>query len=229
MLNKSTLTILCLLLLSVEMSAQYVQGMNYIKLGGVQFNQENKERDMHLPLQVYTYIDSTHTDTTIYKGNSTSDLTFSYHVAVTDFLVLGITSRFLQSKESSYIIKSGGFSIRYAFPLKLVRKPPSNFVLSKDERVVRNFFFLDYSGLFGKLHYDQFISSYTSHILQFGISLRVPTADTKMVRHLGLEISGGVNYRSQPYQQNGIFPYAAAGIQYYFDRKYTKVIDAKKD
>lgn len=198
--------------------SQIERGMNYLKIGGVNFNQEVQG------LETYpVYTDTTGGDSIVFQGSNKANVALSYHFAIAKNFTIGFTSRFLCSPESSYRINAAGLSFRYHFPLGKERTTGQQIVFEESNQAARNFFFVDLSGLYGNLKYNNQKESYTNGSFQFGLSMRVPTSRAKFIRHLGIEISGGVCYRSIEGGNFQTFPLATGGILFYLDRHYTHV------
>lgn len=211
-----------LFILSNLSFSQIERGMNYFKVAGVNFNQENKG------LETYpVYTDTTGGDSVVFQGSNASNLTLGYHFAIAKNFTIGVTSRFLKSPESSYAISAAGLSFRYHFPIGKERTSGEKIVFEESNLAARNHFYVDLSGLYGNLKYNNVKETYTNGSLQFGFSIRVPISQTRFIRHLGMEFSGGFCYRSVTGGNFQFFPMAMGGILFYLDRHYTHVINVK--
>ena len=100
---------------ALNLNAQITTGMNYFYIGGMSFNGDSKQLK-NFP----AYTDTTGVDSTVYVGKQSLDITLGYRFAIAKNLSIGIASRFVSSKESSFAISAGGLSFRYHFTLYVV-------------------------------------------------------------------------------------------------------------
>lgn len=210
----------------ISLFSQITGGMNYFHLGGMSFNQDIKILEDYPP-----FLDTTSTDSSYFRGSNDVNLMLGYYIGCSKHISIGFTSRFLTSKESSFAINSGGLSLRYHFGIRTSKNKNANqesesgeaLFFSKTNEPARSVFYIDATGLFGNMKFQDQKVKYQNGILQFGAMLRFPVDNKKFLRHLGIQVSAGVSYRSTVSETYKIFPVATGGINFHLDKKYTTV------
>ena len=201
--------------------SQIDQGTNSFHAGGMTLNRETQK------LNIYPVFLDTVSGVT-YQGKQNYDIGLGYRFSLSNNFSIGLESRFLANRSSSYQIHSGGFSVRYNFPLGQIGKKSSmkNYlVFLKTNLTSRNFFYLDYTALFGTLRFENQYLSYQSNMLQVGVQFRVPVHESKFLRHIGLELSLGGCYRTTTESFYDPFAVSQAKVHYFLDRHYTRTVN----
>jgi len=220
---KISLSVL-LVMFAFKVYSQVDQGTNSFHIGGIAFNKETQNLNIH---PAYT---DTLTGIT-YQGNQNYDITLGYRCAIIKSLSIGIESRFLANKLSSYQIHSGGFSLRYHFPIGQLggqKSDKDHLEFVKTGAIARNFFYLDYTALFGELKFENQTLPYQSNMLQLGVQFRLPVDEMKFLRHLGIEFSLGACYRTNRQNDYALFAVSQAKVHYFLDRHYTRNIKKRE-
>jgi len=217
---KISLSVL-MVLFAFKVYTQVDKGTNGFHIGAIALNKETQNLNIHPAF----------TDTTsgiTYSGKQNYDITLGYRYALFNSVSMGVESRFLSNKLSSYQIHSGGFSVRYHFPIGQLgqqKKDKDHLEFVKTGAIARNFFFLDYTGLFGELKFQNRTIPYQSNMLQIGVQFRVPLDDKTFLRHLGIEFSLGACYRTTRQEDYSFFAVSQAKVHYFLDRHYTRNIN----
>ena len=217
-----TYVLLLFIFIGSSVFSQVDQGTNFLNIGGIAFNKETQT------LSVFPVFTDTTTGTQ-YAGKNNYDITLGYRYTLHSSFSLGVESRFLANKLSSYAIHSVGPSFRFHFPIGKLGQPKKRngskeeyIEFKHSQAIARNFFFIDYTGLFGEMRFRNEQINYQSNMLQFGVSFRMPASEKRVIRHLGIEFGLGVNYRTTHLGNYSFFPVSQAKLHYYLDRHYTR-------
>jgi hypothetical protein len=227
-----------LLLASTNSFGQITKGTNFISMGNTVFNKPFTKFDQ--------YPDTTITDSTGTNGLSATFM-INYHVAVSKHFTIGIKTRVLTNKESTYGISSFGPAVRYYFGFgqdepkaKYMKKGDKysstdlttqarRFYNHESKERLKSLFFVEAGYMFGNLRYDSNKIKYSEMSLQAGALFRFPLPETQLLRHFGLELSAGVFGMSDEFEKLTFRPNLSAGLLIFLDRKYssTKKIPRK--
>lgn len=167
-------------------------------------------------------IDTTSADSSKVKSNASGNLFFSFNVAISNQLLIGLKLHHVGSKESSFGLFSYGPVFRVYPHIKALKSP---FQFVKTNEIANNFFFVELSSLYGKFRYSEFKLPYSETFLMVGASIRAPLDQYRFIRHFGVELSAGLQYRTQFEKVNGsnFMPYIHGGLNIYLDKKYLKI------
>lgn len=222
---------LALIFFSLTSFGQITKGTNFISLGNTIFNKSFSKFDQ--------YPDTTITDSTGANGLSATFM-INYHVAVSRHFTIGLKTRVLTNKESTYGISGFGPAVRYYFGfgqdepkpkyLKKGEKYSANDMTTRVRRFydnesnerLKSLFFVEASYLFGSLRYDSNKIKYSEMSLQAGALFRFPLPETQLLRHFGFELSAGVFGISDEFENLNFRPNLSAGLLIFLDRKYTR-------
>lgn len=215
---------------SANAFGQITKGTNFISLGNTVFNKPFTKFDQ--------YPDTTITDSTGANGLNATFM-INYHVAVSRHLSIGLRSRVLTNKESSYGISGIGPAVRYYFGFgqdepkpKYLKKGAKNsttdmissarrFYYDEPKERLKSLFFVEAGYMFGNLRYDSNKIKYSEMSVQAGALFRFPLPETQLLRHFGLELSAGVFGMSDEFEKLNVSPNVSAGLLIFLDRKYT--------
>ncbi len=226
------------LLISSNVFGQVTTGTNFFSLGNTVFNKPFTKFDQ--------YPDTTITDSTGANGLSATFMV-SYHVAVSKHFSIGLRTRVLTNKESTYGISSFGGAFRYYFGFgqdepktKYIKmdgkKAPIDaaanvrrFYHDESKERLKSLFFIEAGYMSGKLRFASNKIKYSEMSLQAGALFRFPMPETQLLRHFGLELSAGVFGMIDEFENLSFQPNVSAGLLMFLDRKYssTKVIRRK--
>lgn len=153
--------------------------------------------------------------------NSSGNLFFGYNFAVTNHFLFGAKLHHIGSKESTFGVFTVGPVLRFHPTIKALN---STIVFTKSGLLAENFFFIEGASLFGNMKLSEEIHPYAEYFLNVGGSLRFPSDRYRFIRHFGVELAVGIQYRSAYHlvDRQTILPNLSGGIQIYLDRNYIR-------
>lgn len=216
-----------ILLIGSNAVSQVTKGTNYFFFSNNVFTPEAKQ------FEKYPYVEDT-TNTSNTSSSSSVNLYMGYSVALSKRFSIGVKSRFLNDKSSTYGISCAGPILRYYFGVgkektaKEIEKrakagnPVKVLSFLKSGENARKFFFIETGSMFGNKRFESSKIAYQEYNLSAGASVRIPT-DAKLVGKLGFEASLGGTLRTNLSGNLDFVPSINIGLQIYFDKKYTQL------